>query len=148
MDCSSSLEIDKPPSDIFAFLYEWENIPLWMAEFQRYEPLEGEEGELNSTSWIFLHLGSSSFRIHQKIRSVEENTSLTVLWTCFLYEIDRCFQIIPNARGGSKLSTHVNVLPRNMIGTFCLPFLSSIIRKRHLRNIDRLKVALEEVTTT
>ena len=145
MECSSSLEIDKPPSEIFSFLYEWENVPLWLSEFQRFEPLEGEEGELGSTSLIYLSIGSSTFRLYQQISEIEEGISLTTSWTCFLFAIDRKFRLKTVEERSSILSGNLQIQPRNIMGTLCLPFLSKFIRKRHKRNMSRLKVALEEV---
>lgn len=147
MECSSSQEISKPPSEIFAFLYEWENIPLWLSEFQRYEPIEGDEGELGSTSLIYLAIGSYRFRLHQQISSIEEDVSLTTSWTCFLFHIDRHFNLKIVEERGSILSTTVKIQPKNIIGTLTLPFLSNVVRNRHKRNMSRLKIALEEVAT-
>lgn len=147
MECSSSLEIDKPPSEIFSFLHEWENVPLWLSEFQRYVPLEGEEGKLGSTSLIYLSIGSYRFRLHQQITSIEEDVSITTTWSSFLYNIDRQFSLKFVEEGGSILSTAIHILPKNIFGTLTLPFLSRFISKRHKRNMSRLKIALEEVAT-
>ncbi len=145
MECSSSQEIGKPPSEIFAFLYEWENLPLWLSEFQRFEPLIGEEGELGSTSLIYLSVGSYTFRLNQQISSFEDDTSLMTSWSCFLYSIDRKFNLKSLEERGSILNSKILVRPNNILGSLCLPFLSNLIQNRHKRNMGRLKVALEEV---
>ncbi len=146
MECSSSQEISKPPSEIFPFLYAWENLPLWITEFKRFEPLTGEEGEVGSTSWIHLNYGSTSFRMKQEILQCEDDQALVLTWSNTMLQIHRSFEVFETATGKARLNSHLILMPQNFWGSLCLPFLGKAFRRSHIRNMERLKDALEVVS--
>lgn len=145
MECSSSQEISKPPSEIFPFLYAWENLPLWITEFKRFEPISGEEGEIGSFSWVHLTYGSYSFKMKQEIINCVDDHALDVTWSNSFLQIHRSFDVSEEAAGISILNSHLVLIPRNFWGSLCLPFLTKTIRKYQSRNMQQLKDALELV---
>ncbi|MCF8237836.1 MAG: SRPBCC family protein [Saprospiraceae bacterium] len=145
MECSSSQDISKPPSEIFPFLYAWENLPLWITEFKRFEPLTGEEGEIGSTSWVHLTYGSYSFKMKQEIINYVDDQTLDIIWSNSILQMHRSFDVTEEAAGQSKLQSQLVLMPRSFWGSLCLPFLAKTIRKYQIRNMERLKDALEVV---
>lgn len=145
MDCSSSQEISKPPSSVFAFLNEWENIPLWLTESTRFEPLNGDPGTLGSTGWITLEIGSFHVRLKQEITAFEEDRSLQTQWIHFALEIIRSFELTGMDDEQTRLDATFLVRPRNLWGYLMLPFIRQGICRHQQESIVRLKRALEAV---
>ena len=146
MESSSSQEISKPPSELYSFLIGWENIPLWIPDIVKFEPLDGEEGDLDSTSFIHIRFGNSRLKFLQRITNTVENQHLTLSWSNYPFEILHTFDLYPLGDDQTRLVSAMTVQPRNLLGNMLLPFLQSAIRRQQHRSLNQLNDAIQMVT--
>lgn len=146
MESSSSQEISKPPSELYSFLIGWENIPLWIPDIIKFEPIDGEEGDLDSTALVHIRFGSSRLKFLQRITGSIENRHLAYSWSNYPLEIHHQFDLYPLREEHTRLVSAMTVQPRNLVGNLLLPFLDRTLRKQQQRSIDRLNEAIRMVT--
>ena len=136
MTIQSRIEIDKPPSEVYEFLMDEENLSLWVTNFIRAEKLGGESGEPGYRS---RHLYSENGRQLEMIEEVEEvieNRKFAATLYGKPYHMKIANEIRPLPSGGSELSGRIEYRPHH-------PFSALLVWLRHGKFLRRLRHDLE-----
>lgn len=70
---ATSIEIDQPPSRVYAFLTDDENLPLWATDVLKVERLHGDNGEVGSISKRHYTLNGTKRQLVEEITEIDDN---------------------------------------------------------------------------
>ena len=146
MKLETALEINKPPSEVYAFLLDEENLSLWIDGFVRLERISGEDGAIGSISkHIYNEKGRVIERIEEITANVEDELLEGILKGDRLNILIRN-QLKPIGEGHTKLLVEVEVQPKSLFYKLFLPFFRGGMLKRQESDLQRLKEVVEKLT--
>jgi len=143
MKIESSVTIDQPPSVVFEFMREEENMPLWVSNFKRLEQITEHEDEVGSqTRQIFDDNGREVEMVEeitaivddQLIEGILKHESFTVTFSYVLDEV---------REDTTRVNATIEYIPNSLRYKIYLAFNNSGIQKRHEKDLQRLKKAIE-----
>lgn len=145
MKVENTVEISKPPSEVYEFLMDEENLSLWVTNFIKLERLDGEEGEIGSTSKHIYNENGRTIEFIEEITANEPGKLFKGVLRNKNMEIIISNELFPLADNSTRLVVVSDIYPQNLLYKI-MTFLSkrSII-KRQQEDLRRLKEAIEEL---
>lgn len=145
MTIQSHVEIDKPPSEVYEFLMDEENLSLWVTNFIRAEKLEGEPG---TPGYRSRHIYSENGRQMEMIEEVEEvleNRRFTAILRGKPYHMHIANEISPLPSGGSQLSGRIEYRPRHPLSALLVWLRRGKFLQRLRHDLESFKEAVEQL---
>jgi hypothetical protein len=146
MKIENVVEIDKPPSEVYDFLMDEENLTLWIKNYVRLEHLKGEPGEVGSTSkHIYDENGRVVEFVEEIIANKKDELFKGVLRNKFV-EITICNKIKPIKKNYCQLTVTSELIPKSFFYKIMFWFSKKKLINRQAEDIDRLKKAIEKLS--
>ncbi|MFT5168400.1 MAG: putative membrane protein [Saprospiraceae bacterium] len=146
MKVENTVEISKPPSDVYEFLVDEENLSLWIKNFIKLERLEGEEGEVGSTSKHIYNENGKTIEFIEEITAKETGKLFKGVLRNRQVEIKISNELFLLADNSTRLVVVSEFYPQNLIIKIVTFFSKKSIIKRQRDDLQRLKEAIEELT--
>ncbi|MBP7679726.1 MAG: SRPBCC family protein [Saprospiraceae bacterium] len=147
MTIESNIEISQPPSVVYQFLIDEENLSLWVSNFVRLERLSGENGEAGSTAKHFYFENSRTIEMREEILQTVENEQLISMLYGESFDMKVTNILTPiEADEATRLAVAIQLTPRNFLAKLTLPIIRNKIEKRAVADLQKLKDAIEELT--
>jgi uncharacterized membrane protein len=146
MKVENTVEISKPPSDVYEFLVDEENLSLWIKNFIKLERLEGEEGEVGSTSKHIYNENGKTIEFIEEITAKETGKLFKGVLRNRQVEIKISNELFLLADNSTRLVVVSEFYPQNLIIKIVTFFSKKSIIKRQQDDLQRLKEAIEELT--
>jgi len=143
MKIETTVEISKPPSEVYNFLMDEENLTLWIKNFIKLERINGEDGQVGSTSrHIYDENGKTTEYIEEVIVAEKGKLFQTILRNEQM-EMDIINKFSPIGDNVTKLEVTARLRPLSFISRLSL-FFSKKRRYHHqMEDILRLKASIE-----
>jgi len=143
MRIETTVEISKPPSEVYEFLMDEENLALWIKNFIKLERLEGLGGEIGSTARHIYNEKGKHIAFIEEIKVIEAPK----LFESELRNENMSIAISKRLTPIGEDHTHLKVIsdwtPKNLLHQFKLLFTKKKRVKRQEEDIQRLKEAIE-----
>jgi hypothetical protein len=146
MKIENVVEIDKPPSEVYDFLMDEENLTLWIKNFVRLEHLEGEPGEVGSISKHIYDEDGRTVEFVEEIIANEKNELLTGILRNRFVEITINNKIKSIKKNYCQLTVTSELVPKSFFYKIMFLFSKKKMIKRQTEDIGRLKKAIEKLS--
>ncbi len=146
MKIETVVEIDKPPSEVYDFMVDEENLILWIKNFIRLEHIDGEPGQVGSTS---KHVYDEDGRIVEFIEEItanKENEFLEGVLRNKFVEITISNEIKPTKKNYTQLTVTSELVPKNLLYRIVTIFSKRKLINRQTEDLGRLKRAIEKLS--
>jgi uncharacterized membrane protein len=146
MKIEHSIEIDQPPSVVYDFMMDPENLPLWLTNFVRMEHISGEEGEPGAVSRHIYDEKGRQIEMIETVLTNVENEEMTAVYTSEHFDMNISNYLQPS---GEK-STRLKVVTEMEMKGFFMKLIGGLFKgqteKRLKEDLEKLKDAIEELT--
>lgn len=146
MKIETVVEIDKPPSEVYDFLMDEENLILWIKNFVRLEHINGEPGEVGSTS---KHIYDENGRIVEFIEEIISNEANQLLESIIrnkFIEITITNRLQEINKNNTQLTVTSELNPKSFFYKLMTFLSKKKLTNRQAEDIDRLKKAIEKLS--
>lgn len=146
MKVETKIEINKPPSDVFDFMMDEENLSLWIKNFVKLERLQGEDGQVGSTSRHVYNENGKTIEFVEEITAIEKGRLMESVLRNKNMEILIRNTMEASESQSTKLFVYSELRPLNLFYKMLTIFSKKKIVKRQQEDIERLKNAIESLT--
>jgi uncharacterized protein YndB with AHSA1/START domain len=138
---SHTVEIPRPPEEVFPWLLEEDKVPRWTGSLQTYERLD--DGALGPGSRVRQVLEVSGRRIDVELeitqydppRAAETRFSTNGIEVVNAYALEA-------AAGGSRLTQSVDAKPSGLSARLLVPVVQPRLEEKLTQDLERLRVEL------
>jgi uncharacterized protein YndB with AHSA1/START domain len=142
---AESVEIDQPPSRVYAFLINDENLSLWHKDVLKVERLNGENGEVGSISKRYFHLNGRKASLVEEITEAIDNQSISAIMRNEHLEISQRNELKATPTNKTKLTMTIEFTPKSLYGWVAHFFKRNRLHSDYHRNLLNLKMAIETI---
>ncbi|MBP7184858.1 MAG: SRPBCC family protein [Saprospiraceae bacterium] len=146
MRLETSVEIGQPPSVVYDFINDEENLSLWVSNFVSTEHLKGEDGEVGSS---YKHMYEENGRPYEMIEEIIElvkDEKISLRLSSDENTIDIINNLISKASGKATLLKVVLIYsPKNIFNAIKLFLFRNSMLKRSQEDLLKLKQAIEKL---
>ncbi len=146
MKVETVVEIDKPPSDVYDFIMDEENLILWIKNFVRIERINGEPGQVGSISKYTYDENGRTVEFIEEILVNEKDRLLKGVMRNRFMELTISNSLQPVANNSTKLTVVSAFHTKNYLYKLLLWVSKSKIASRQAEDIYRLKKAVEKLS--
>ncbi len=146
MRIESKVEISKPPSEVFEFLLEDENLILWVKNFITLERLEGEEGQVGSTSRHVYNENGQTIEFIEEVLEIDPGKLFHSILRNSSMEIEITNKLSPLKDDHTLLCVSTDRRPLSFGAKVRNLFSKKKWTKRQVDDLQRFKDAIEELT--
>ena len=146
MKIETVVEIDKPPSEVYDFLMDEENLILWIKNFARFEHIDGEQGQVGSTSKYTYDENGKTVEFIEEIVVNEENELIEGILRNKSAEIKITNRLLETKKNYTQLTVTSDIHPKSFLYKVKVMFSKRKLVKRQNENINRLKKAVEKLS--
>jgi len=146
MKLETVVEIDKPPSEVYDFLMNEENLILWIKNFVRYEHIDGEQGQVGSTSKHIYDENGRTVEFIEEIISNEANQLVESRLDNGFVQMTITNRLQELKDNNTQLIVTSELNPKSFFYKMMVFFSKRKIVKRQKEDIARLKKAIEKLS--
>jgi uncharacterized membrane protein len=146
MKVSASVEIGKPPSEVFHFITDIENMPLWMSNFLRAEAIDGAPDEVGSIAKYFFTQSGRTMEMTAETISKTADSAITTLLKNDLAEVQVHNKIEPIGRNHTLYTQTIDYTPKAFAFRAWLLFFGNALPARQREDLERLREAMEALS--
>ncbi len=146
MKIETIVEIDKPPSEVYDFMMDEENLILWIKNFIRLEHIDGEPGQVGSTSRHIYDEDGRKVEFVEEITANKKNELVKSILRNKLVEITITNKIRPTKKNYTKLTVTSKLVTKNLFYRIVTIFSKRKMINRQIEDLGRLKKAIEKLS--
>jgi uncharacterized membrane protein len=146
MKIETVIEIDKPPSEVYDFLMDEENLILWIKNFVRMEQLDGETRRVGSTSKHVYDENGRTVEYIEEIIINEENKLIEGILRNKSAEITITNSLKKTKKNYTQLTVTSKLHPKSFFYKIMTLFSKRKMINRQKEDIGRLKKAIEKLS--
>ena len=145
MKVENTVEISKPPSEVYEFMMDEENMSLWIKNFIKLERLEGEEGEVGSTSKLTYNENGRTIEFIEEVTENAIGRTFKAIMRNRNMEIKLSNELFLLSDNNTRLVAISEIYPQTLLHKILTFFSKRSIIKRQDEDLQRLKEAIEEL---
>lgn len=146
MKIDTSVDIAQPPSVVYDFLLDEENLPLWLTNFIRWEEISGEPGEVGAVSRHVYNENGRTIELMEEITVLDKDRKLEARYTGNSFDMELAYRLEEAPDNGTRLRLLATIFPKSLFFKLTRPFFRSNMEKRFKNDFEKLKDAIEELT--
>lgn len=146
MKIETVVEIDKPPSEVYDFMMDEENLILWIKNFIRLEHIDGEPGQVGSTSKHIYDEDGRTVEFVEEITTNKESELVEGILRNKLVEITITNKIRPTKNNYTQLTVTSEIAPKSFFYKIVTIFSKRKMIRRQTEDLRRLKKAIEKLS--
>ncbi len=143
MKIETTVEISKPPSEVYEFLTDEENLSIWIKNFIRLDRLEGEDGQVGSTSRHIYNENGKTIEMIEEILAVRENELFEAILRNDEMEMRIRNELSERDDRGTILKVQSELKPKKFWTRLTTMLFRKRISRRQHSDLHRLKEAVE-----
>ena len=138
---SHSVEIARPPADVFPWLLEEDKVPRWTGHLERYERVDG--GPLGPGSKVRQVLDVSGRRIDVtlEVTAYEPPSGAQTRFSTNGIEVVNAYALEASA-GGTRLTQSVDAKPSGLTARMLVPVVQPRLEEKLTQDLERLRAEL------
>jgi uncharacterized protein YndB with AHSA1/START domain len=146
MKIESTIEIAKPPSEVFAFLVSDENLPLWILNLIRSERIEGDDATVGTITNLIYEESGKRVILEEEVVAVEENKSIEAILRHSRTEILLKYRLEELDEERTRLHSSYEYQPKSLLFKMYLSLNKGYLTDRYQNDLVRLKDAIESLS--
>jgi len=138
-----TIEIGRPPADVFRFLDDESNTPKWnprAVEVKRTSP--GEKSVGTRLHYVYRDPGRQG-EMDGEVTGYEKDRKLAMKFSDRMMDVSVVFELSP-APSGTRVHHFVEIEMKSLIGRLMTPIIRSATRKQVRTEVENLKGLVEK----
>jgi carbon monoxide dehydrogenase subunit G len=136
---SHSIDVPKPPAEVFPWLLEADKVPQWTSDLDSYEPA----GPLAPGTAIrqVIAIGGSQIRLDMTLDRYEPPTSAVVAFATNGVDVTNTYTV-EAAGGGSRVTQGLDAKASSFTARMLIPVIQGRLEKKVTDDLERLRGVL------
>ena len=137
---SHTIDVPKPPAEVFPWLLEQDKVPQWTSDVSSYEA----HGPLGSGTPIrqVIAIGGNHITLDMKVEAYDPPTSAVVGFSTNGVNITNTYTVEANGGGGSRVTQGLDAKPSSIAARMLIPVLQGRLEKKVTSDLERLREVL------
>lgn len=140
---SHTVEVDAPPSEVFALLDDVERTPEWLTRCTRMEKLDEGPNTVGTKLKYHYKEGRSTGQMDGHITARQPDERITMLYTDKLMDVTVDALVAPGRTAGSSSVTNTIDIRTKGLGKVFTPVIKRTLPKQTTDAMQRLKAVVE-----
>jgi carbon monoxide dehydrogenase subunit G len=138
---SHSVEIPRPPADVFAWLLEEDKVPRWTGHLERYERLDG--GPLGAGSKVrqVLDMSGRTIDVTLEVTGYEPPTGAQTRFSTNGIDVVNSYALEASG-AGTRLTQTFEAKPSGLTARMLVPVLQPRLERKLTEDLERLREEL------
>lgn len=146
MKIESSIDISKPPSEVFAFMTSDENLPLWISNLIRSERMFGDDATKGAITNLFYDENGKREVLEEEVLEVEENKSIKAILKHNRTNILVNYRLESLDDDNTRLYSEYEYQPNSLLFKVYLSLNRGNLTERYQNDLQQLKNAIESLS--
>jgi carbon monoxide dehydrogenase subunit G len=136
---SHSIDVPKPPAEVFPWLLDEDKVPQWTSDLSSYEP----QGTLGTGSTIrqVISIGGSHITLNMTVERYEPPSAAVVSFSTNGVDITNTYTIEP-AGAGSRVTQGLDATASSFTARMLIPVVQGRLEKKVTDDLERLRGVL------
>lgn len=146
MKIESSIDISKPPSEVYSFMTSDENLPLWISNLIKSERVFGDDASIGTITKLYYDENGKREVIEEEVLRVEENKSIQAILKHNRTDILVNYYLEPINEESTRLLSKYEYQPKSLLFKMYLSLNKGNLTERYQNDLNRLKNAIESLS--
>jgi carbon monoxide dehydrogenase subunit G len=138
---SHSVEIPRPPADVFPWLLEEDKVPRWTADLQRYERVDGQPLGRGSKVRQVLQVSGRTIDVTLEVTGYEPPSGAQTRFSTNGIEVVNSYALQASG-AGTRLTQSVEAKPSGLTARMLVPVVQPRLEQKVTEDLERLKETL------
>jgi carbon monoxide dehydrogenase subunit G len=136
---SHSIEVPKPPAEVFSYLLEADKVPQWTSDLSTYEPA----GPLDDGTAIrqVISIGGSHITLNMTLERYEPPTGAIVAFSTNGVDVVNTYAVEANGNG-SRVTQGLDAKASSFTARMLIPVVQGRLEKKVSDDLERLRALL------
>ena len=141
MRCESSVDVGRPPAEVFPWLLEEDKVPRWTGQLERYERIDG--GPLGRGSQVrqVLQVSGRTIDVTLEVTGYEPPTGAQTRFSTNGIEVVNSYAL-QAAGTGTRLTQSVEAKPSGLSARMLVPVVRPRLEQKLTEDLERLRAEL------
>jgi uncharacterized protein YndB with AHSA1/START domain len=138
---SHTVEIARPPADVFPWLLEEDKVPRWTGHLRAYERLDA--GPLGAGSRVrqVLEISGRTIDVQLEVTGYEPPTGATTRFSTNGIEVVNAYAL-QAAGAATRLTQSLEAKPRGLSARLLVPVIQARLEQKLTEDLERLRAEL------
>ena len=138
---SHTVEIPRPPADVFPWLLEEDKVPVWTGNLDSYERLD--DGALARGSRVrqVLEVSGRRIDVEMEITRYDPPGGAETRFTTNGIEVVNAYSLAPGG-AGTRLTQSIDAKPSGLSARLLMPVIQPRLEEKLTRDLERLRAEL------
>jgi carbon monoxide dehydrogenase subunit G len=134
-----SIEVPKPPAEVFPWLLDADKVPQWTSDLSSYEP----QGPFAKGSRIrqVIAIGANHITLEMVVAAYEPPTSAIVIFSTNGVDVTNTYTVEANG-GGSKVTQGLDAKASSITARMLIPVVQGRLQKKVGDDLEKLRQVL------
>ncbi len=136
-----SVEVPRPPADVFPWLLDEEKVPQWTGHLTRYERVDG--GELGAGSRVrqVLEVSGRTIDVELEVTAYQPPSGAQTRFSTHGIEVVSSYAL-EAAGAGTRLTQTIEAKPSGLTARMLVPVLQPRLEEKLTQDLERLRETL------
>jgi hypothetical protein len=136
-----TVEITRPPAEVFPWLLEEDKVPRWTGHLTRYEQLDG--GQLGRGSRVrqVLEVSGRTIDVVLEVMAYEPPSGAQTRFSTNGIEVVSAYALVP-AGAGTRLTQSLEAKPSGLTARMLVPVVQPRLEEKLTQDLERLREEL------
>jgi carbon monoxide dehydrogenase subunit G len=136
-----TVEIPRPPAEVFPWLLEEDKVPVWTGHLQRYERIDG--GALGAGSRVrqILEVSGRRIDVEMEITGYDPPTGAETRFSTNGIEVVNAYAL-EAAGAGTRLTQAIEARPSGLTARLLVPVIQPRLEEKVTEDLERLRAEL------
>jgi carbon monoxide dehydrogenase subunit G len=137
---SHSIDVPKPPAEVFPYLLEADKVPQWTSDLSTYEPA----GPLDDGTEIrqVISIGGSHITLNMTLERYEPPTGAIVAFSTNGVDVVNTYAVEANGNG-SRVTQGLDAKASSFTARMLIPVVQGRLEKKVSDDLERLRALLD-----
>jgi len=137
---SHTVEIPRPPEEVFPWLLEEDKVPRWTSHLESYTALDGALGSGSRVRQV-LEVSGRRIDVELELTEYDPPTGAETRFSTNGIEVINAYALEP-AGAGTRLTQSVDAKPSGLTARMLVPVIQPRLEEKLTQDLERLRVEL------
>ncbi len=138
---SHTVEIPRPPAEVFPWLLEEDKVPVWTGHLQRYERLDGSPLGRGSRVRQVLEVSGRTIDVELEVTAYEPPSGAQTRFSTNGIEVVSSYAL-QAAGAGTRLTQTIEAKPSGLTARLLVPVVQPRLEEKLTEDLERLRAEL------
>jgi carbon monoxide dehydrogenase subunit G len=137
---SHTVEVPRPPDEVFPWLLEEDKVPQWTSHLESYTALDGALGTGSRVRQV-LQVSGRRIDVELEITGYDPPRGAETRFSTNGIEVVNAYALEPSG-GGTRLTQSVDAKPSGLTARMLVPVIQPRLEEKLTQDLERLRVQL------